>query len=172
MRHLQAEGRPHAIFGAIGMALHGVDRTTSDVDLLITYDALDRELWKSLRGVIVDVRMGDDDDNLLGCVKCAPSASMPVDLVVPRGRWPRRALERTTMQADIGGVVVPVLELADIVLAKVHAGSHGDTRDILTIFEHRPELRDAIIAHVDAESAYMYGPAKRDWPRIRAIITR
>jgi hypothetical protein len=170
IKHLRAIGQPHALFGAVGLAAYGVQRGTSDIDLLATYDVIDGPLWRDLRGVRVEVRRGDDDDNLLGCVKIGfTSAARPVDVVVPRGRWPARALGRVAGSVAIEGLDVPLLRVEDLVLSKVHSGSRQDVQDILAICHLQRDRRDEILAHVDAEQVYLIGSARRDWPRIRAL---
>lgn len=172
VKHLRARGQPHALFGAVGLAAHGVQRGTSDVDLLADRAVIDSAFWSGLRGVGVEVRVGDQDDNLLGCVKIGfVSAAHPVDVVVPGGRWPARALDRVEGSIVLEGLDVPLLTLEDLVLAKVHSGSRQDVDDILALCDSHPQRRDRIVAHVDAEQVYLIGPARRDWPRIRGLIT-
>ncbi len=171
IKHLRTQAQPHALFGAVGLAAYGVQRGTSDVDLLATRTVIDPAVWNDLRGVGFDLRVGDDSDNLLGCVKIGfTSATHPVDVVVPRGRWPSRALDRVNGSVVIDGLDVPLLRLEDLVLSKVHSGSRQDVDDVLALCDLHRNSRDAIVAHVDAEQIYLIGPARRDWPRIRALI--
>lgn len=173
IQHLDAIGQPHALFGAVGLAAYKVQRGTSDIDLLALPGVIDVAAWRDLRGVRVEVRRGDDLDNLLGCVKIGfVSAAQPVDVVVPKGRWPARALARVERSLALDGQEVPLLRLEDIVLAKVHAGGRRDLDDILALCAAHEDRRASILAHVDAEQVYLYGPARRDWPRIREILVR
>ena len=64
---LGGRGVPHALIGAGALAVHGVSRSTFDLDLLATDRAvLAPAFWTPLatRGDAVDVRVGDDDDPL------------------------------------------------------------------------------------------------------------
>lgn len=170
--NLRRNAHPHALFGAVALAAHGVQRGTSDIDLLATAAVLDPARWRTVRGVQAEVRLGDDDDNLLGCVKVGfASGARPVDVVVPRGRWPTRALDRCSVAVEIEGLEIPLISVEDLVLAKVHSSSRQDVSDILALCEVHASRRPAILAHVDAEQVFLYGPARRDWPRIRALIT-
>ncbi len=94
----------------------------------------------------------------------------PVDVVVPRGRWPSRALDRVDGSVRLDGLDVPLLRLEDLVLPKVHSGSRQDVDDVPALCDIHRKRRNDIIAHVDAEQIYLIGPARRDWPRIRALI--
>ncbi len=172
--HLTAHDRSFALFGATALGAHGIPRATRDIDLLATAEALDRALWQpgALGSISCAHRPGDADDNLLGLVRVGPRRGQ-VDVVVPRGRWPRRALERVSQQVDIGGVSLPLVGLPDLVLAKVHAGGTLDVRDIIMIVEAYPARRHELIAHVDAEEPYLYGPARRGWRQhIRPLLLR
>ena len=66
---LEAEAIPHALIGAAAMAVHGVSRSTADVDLLaVESRTLEREVWAGFeqRGVALRVLKGDFDDPLAG----------------------------------------------------------------------------------------------------------
>ena len=69
---LRHHGTPHAVIGAAAMAVHGVSRSTADVDLLtVDGTVLRSELWSPLqaRGLQVRVNRGDSDDPLAGTVR-------------------------------------------------------------------------------------------------------
>jgi hypothetical protein len=94
---LTARSIPHALVGAAAMAVHGVSRSTLDVDLLTTDRAvLDQAPWSALaaEATSVDVRVGDDDDPLAGVVRFAREGQRSVDLVVGRDRWQAEAVAR------------------------------------------------------------------------------
>src|SRR5688500_7695860 len=94
---LDNTGIRYAVIGASAMTLHGVNRATSDVDL-ITLDpaTLKESLWSELeqRGVDVEVRKGDFSDPLAGVVRFAASIERVVDLVVGKFTWQKEIIER------------------------------------------------------------------------------
>ena len=87
----------YALVGAAAMTVHGVGRSTRDVDLLTLSSVwLDASWWKPLcdAGVTVSVSRGDAEDPLAGVVRFDQEGERPVDLVVGRHRWQRRILDR------------------------------------------------------------------------------
>jgi predicted nucleotidyltransferase len=160
---LDDAGLPFALIGATAMSVHGVPRTTRDVDLLVASPrSLDDEVWADVRGAVI--RRGDDDDPLHGVVRIgSPRARMPVDVVVPRGGWLADVVARAIRdgpRVSLGGVEVPVVTLEDLVLLKADAGGYTDRQDILLVLAAWPARSDAIAAHVEAEL-----PRTSDWTR-------
>lgn len=129
---LEAGGIEFALIGAGAMAVHGVARSTQDLDLLSTDSrCLDDSLWQPLRGdgAAVDVRCGDVDDPLAGVVRLVRPGSRPVDLVIGKHRWQDRAVKRAKT-TTIGDRPVPVVSRADLVLLKLYAGGTQDAWDV------------------------------------------
>jgi hypothetical protein len=148
------------------MTLHGVNRSTLDVDLFILDPAgLDRRTWASLaaEGVVVEVRKGDPDDPLAGVVRFEVPKELPVDVVVGKYTWQRKTIERART-ARFAGVEVPVLTGVDLILLKLYAGGPQDAWDIQQILAG-PE-RDALIAGVDRELPDLPKECSRLWRRI------
>lgn len=170
MARLDERRVPCALIGAIAMAAHGAQRATADVDLLAPPEVLDPALWSGLRGLSLEVRRGDDDDSLLGVVRIGPRARLPVDVVVPRGGWVRRALGRTVARAVIDGASIPLLDVPDLVLSKVYAGGFQDVRDAVALVQLPGVDRASCVAHVDAEIAHCPGFVRRTWPGVRATL--
>ena len=95
---LQDRQIPFALIGAAAMAAHGVSRSTFATDLFsVGPSALDDGIWQALAtdGIDVDVRHGDDDDPLLGVVRCT-RGEQAIDLVVGRFAWQREVIARAT----------------------------------------------------------------------------
>jgi hypothetical protein len=129
---LQVAGIPHVLVGASALTIHGVNRSTIDVDLLTVDRAcLDPRTWDVLasEGVGVEVHKGDLDDPLAGVVRFELAPELPLDVVVGKHRWQQRAIERAEM-AIFMGVEVPVLRGADLILLKLYAGGPQDAWDI------------------------------------------
>ncbi len=73
-------GAPHALIGAAALAIHGVSRSTHDLDLLATEPScLDPRQWSALseEGIVVEVRKGDADDPLAGVVRFTAREERP-----------------------------------------------------------------------------------------------
>jgi hypothetical protein len=77
---LDRRGVPHAVIGAVALAVHGVPRATADVDVLVTDPrCLDATWWESFvaAGATVDVRRGDAEDPLAGVVVVLQRSAPP-----------------------------------------------------------------------------------------------
>ncbi len=163
---LDRAGAPYAVIGAAAMAVHGISRSTADIDLL-TLDAacLDAACWTSLSdaGAQVAVRRGDGDDPLAGVVRFDQEAEPPVDLVVGHHRWQARILARA-VPAVVLGERLPVVRPHDLVLLKLFAGGAQDAWDIAQ-FLAGPD-RDALIAAVSADLALLPPRCRRLWSRV------
>jgi hypothetical protein len=80
----------HTLIGAAALAIHGVSRSTADIDLFTLDDrVLQEQLWSDLRGRGVDVRSlrGDHEDPLVGSVRLAMAGERTVEVVVGRYGW-------------------------------------------------------------------------------------
>jgi len=150
--HLSARAVPHALIGAAALAVHGVSRSTFDVDLLTARrEVLHRSVWAALEsaGTTVDVRVGDPDDPLAGVVRLARPGQRPVDLVVGREAWQAEVVTRAT-PVVVGGVALPVVTPGDLVLLKLHAGGPQDAWDVTQLLaaRGRAELGAAVEANL------------------------
>jgi hypothetical protein len=159
------EGRkiPHALIGAAAMAVRGVSRATVDLDLLATdRRCLDEETWRDLRAeaVSVEIRQGDADDPLAGVVRLERGDNRPLDVVVGRGAWQDEVLEHATPQT-VGGVSVPVVTAADLVLLKLYAGGTQDRWDIQQLLAG-PD-RAQLVAVLDREIAKLPPRCRELW---------
>jgi hypothetical protein len=163
---LQARGIPHVLVGASALTIHGVIRSTLDVDLFTVDRAcLDPRIWDGLamEGVGVEVRKGDPDDPLAGVVRFEVATELPLDVVVGKHLWQRRAIERAPT-ATFMGVDVPVLRGVDLILLKLFAGGPQDAWDVQQLLMG-PE-RDSLIAGVENELTDLPGHSSRLWRRI------
>jgi len=164
---LEGEQIRGALIGAGAMAVHGVSRSTADVDLLVVdARALDAETWRSLgQGVVVEVRRGDVDDPLGGIVRFTQPGERPVDLVVGRAQWQSPILERA-IPADFEDMRLLVARAADLILLKLFAGGPQDLWDVgqLLAGDRAPVL----IAEVNERIGVLPADAGRLWQRIKA----
>jgi hypothetical protein len=88
---VERRGVRFALIGAGALAVHGVARSTFDLDLFTT-DArvLDAALWAEVvrSGASVDVRLGDSEDPLAGVIRRSGD-ERDVDVAVGRADWRR-----------------------------------------------------------------------------------
>lgn len=170
VRFLRLRDVPHALIGAGAMAVHGVSRSTFDMDLLLTDPAVLREpFWEPLRATTpsIDVRRGDAEDPLAGVVRIEAPGERAVDLVVGRHGWQKRAIDRAK-PAKVGGVDLPVVLPADLVLLKLFAGGPQDAWDIQSLLAAAEE-RSALVASVKSEIESLPNDAAEIWKRIVEI---
>ena len=163
---LRAAGVPYALIGASAMTIHGVNRSTIDVDLFVLDPAcLDRRFWDPLaaEGISVEVRRGDPDDPLAGVARFEIPPELPLDVVVGKYVWQRKTIERA-QTAIFAGVEVPVLTGVDLILLKLYAGGPQDAWDIQQILAG-PE-RESLLAGVERELPALPKDCSRLWRRI------
>jgi hypothetical protein len=167
LRILDREKVPHALIGAAALAANGVSRSTFDLDLLaVESRCLDENLWAGLRaeGVSVDVRRGDDNDPLMGIVRCDVPGERPVDIVVGRHTWQAEALSRAVRS----GFGAPVVTAVDLVLLTLHAGGPQDLWDIRQLLEATD--RKSLAAQVDQGVERLDAEARRSWITVRDSV--
>ena len=163
---LDRAGVAYTLIGAAALAVHGVGRSTRDIDLLTLADApLDSAWWKPLAdaGVEVSAARGDADDPLAGVIRLAQQGEQPVDLVVGRHRWQQRIIERAE-PASAGGTRLPAARAQDLVLLKLFAGGAQDAWDIEQLLAG-PD-RETLIAEVTADLNDLPARCRALWRRI------
>lgn len=163
---MKAQGIPHVLVGASALTIHGVIRSSLDVDLFTVDRAcLDPRVWDGLatEGVGIEVRKGDPDDPLAGVVRFEVAMELPLDVVVGKHLWQRKAIERAATTTFMG-VDVPVLSGVDLILLKLFAGGPQDAWDIQQLLMG-PE-RESLIAGVERELTDLPGHSAKLWRRI------
>ena len=164
---LEAVGIPHAVIGAAAMAVHGVARSTLDLDLLaMDRRCLDASLWRELveRGVSVEIRVGDADDPLAGVVRMEATDARPVDLLVGLSGWQRDVLSRA-QPSLVSSVDLPVASAADLVLLKLYAGGPQDRWDIEQLLSGADAA--AIEAEVERHLSELPAECMLAWRQLR-----
>jgi hypothetical protein len=164
-RQLTTRGVRHALIGAGALAVHGVSRSTFDLDLLVTDPAvLAAGSWSALgAGVAVDTRRGDADDPLAGVVRLSMPGERSVDVVVGRHAWQAEALARAQV-TSLGAVELPVVAPADLVLLKLFAGGPQDAWDVEQLLAAADRV--AIAGAVEAQLHRLPADAAALWRRI------
>jgi hypothetical protein len=165
---LDAYRARYALIGAAALAAHGVARSTFDLDLLTTAaNALEPGLWRDLSAhgsIRLTVRKGDPDDPLLGVVRIEADGQRAVDVVVGRWAWQSDVVARAKPLV-IGGVPIPVVTAADLVLLKLYAGGSQDCWDIEQLLADAGA--PAVTADVDDRVAALPPHARALWQRLR-----
>lgn len=161
-RALDGQDIAYAVIGATALAVHGVSRSTADIDLLVTDPhCFDSAVWAPVAaaGAAVDVRRGDTDDPLAGVIRISRAEDPPVDVIAGRSTWQAAVIARA-VRANLGGAAdVPVAAPADLVLLKLYAGGTQDAWDIAQLLDATPSigpLVDAAITDLPAECAALW----------------
>ena len=161
---LRHERIPFALIGAAAMAVHGVSRSTADVDLLVVNRrCLQPGFWTGLEPEIkIDARSGDDDDPLAGIVRFSAAGERVVDLIVGRSSWQADCLSRASLRTDDD---IPVVTRGDLILLKLYAGGPQDAWDIeqLLAANHGAEAR----TEVDERVIALPAEARALWAKLR-----
>jgi predicted nucleotidyltransferase len=129
---LRSRGIPFALIGAAAMAVHGISRSTSDLDLFtLAPECLEASTWAALAqsGIDARLRRGDIDDPLAGVARFTAAGDDPVDVIVGKSRWQVGILDRSR-ETTVEGSRVPVAGPADLIALKLYAGGPQDAWDI------------------------------------------
>jgi hypothetical protein len=143
---LEASGARYLVVGGVAVVLHGHPRFTADLDLALALDAPNVDaVLSALEGLgfrprapvplraFADPEQRSEWERTKGMtVFSLWSADLPgteVDLFVSEplpfaAAWPRR------LRADLGGIVVNVASLADLIEMKRQAGRPQDLDDV------------------------------------------
>jgi hypothetical protein len=149
------------------MAVHGVSRSTRDLDLFTVFaDTLEPQTWQVLRhaGVEVRIERGDSQDPLAGVVRLSVPREHPIDVIVGRSSWQAQIVQRSRLAA-IEGVDVPVASAADLILLKLYAGGPQDAWDIEQLIAGPGGA--TLIAEAEARLEALPAECRRLWERIR-----
>lgn len=164
MAVLARERIPVALIGASALAVHGVSRSTADIDLLTTdLRVLAGTMW-NLPDAAADIRPGDNDDPLAGVVRISQRDDRDVDIIVGRALW-QAALIDAARPLQLGDVTVRVVEAPGLILLKLYAGGSQDAWDIEQLMAAGD--RSALSPAVDAAVAQLPADAQALWQRLR-----
>lgn len=119
------------LFGAQAVIAFGVPRLSADVDvtLALAPDAPERFAGE-MQAAGFSLRV--DDPEFVRRTRVMPfvhlSTGMPLDIVLAGSGLEEEFLERA-VPTDIGGATVPLIDLGDLIIAKVLAARHKDLDD-------------------------------------------
>ena len=159
---------PFALIGAAALAVHGVSRSTVDIDLLVTdRRVLEERFWTQLpERVHIDIRTGDAADPLGGVVRFTSAGQRDVDLVVGKVDWHEDVVTRAEPTLR-GGRDIPTARVEDLILLKLYAGGSQDRWDIEQLLA-RPD-RDEVASAVERRLSKLPPAALQIW---RTLATR
>lgn len=121
------------VFGAQAVVAYGRPRMTADVDVTVDLgETSSRELIDLLQQHGFDARF-DLSDDFLATAHLLPLAHkatrMPVDLVIAQPGLQSEFLGRCR-RVDVGGYVVPLISVEDLIATKVLAARRKDLEDV------------------------------------------
>jgi hypothetical protein len=155
-----------ALIGASALAIHGVSRSTLDVDLLVVDGrVLAGPFWSTLDPAVDrDIRTGDAEDPLAGVVRLRAAGDRDVDIVVGRSQWQSDAIARAGA-VEYAGLTLPVVDAADLVLMKLYAGGSQDRWDIDQLLAG--DDRAGLVSEVETRLVHLPTEARRLWTHWR-----
>lgn len=133
------------VFGAQAAIIHGAARFTQDIDVTVLLDAVAQtRLVDALTASGFELRIADkafiDQTRVLPTVHT--QTSIPVDVVLG-GPGLEELFAGRAQRTDVGGAVVPVALLEDVVAMKVLAGRPKDLDDVVALSRTRAADLDA-----------------------------
>jgi nucleotidyltransferase AbiEii toxin of type IV toxin-antitoxin system len=168
---LERAGIATAVCGAGALAVHGIARSTYDIDLLTTDPSTLRDAtWRTLAGtqVHVEIRRGDDDDPLLGVVRVKQDKERPVDVIVGRHAW-QTAVVDAASPSRVLGAPVRVVDVPSLILLKLYAGGPQDLWDIEQLLAL---AGDDVVRAVDAVIGQLPPSSRALWEPFRSRGSR
>ena len=158
---------PFALIGAAALAVHGISRSTLDIDLLVTdRRVLDASLWAGVAGDIErDIRLGDDTDPLAGVIRFRATGERDVDIVVGRGGWNADVVAHAEI-ASHRGRDLPTARVEDLILLKLYAGGSQDRWDIEQLLARSDQA--TVVKAVERSLTRLPVHAQRLWKVLRS----
>jgi hypothetical protein len=166
---LEERAISYCVIGAAALAVHGVSRATSDVDLFtVRSEVLLKAIWepplRHPRPVTIDLRRGDPDDPLAGVVRFGAVGEADIDLVVGRSAWQGRVISRAR-PSPFPERSLPVATAADLVLLKLYAGGSQDAWDIAQLLIGADPV---LLLTIEERLSELPADGQRLWRRIRS----
>lgn len=136
------------VFGAQAVIAYGVPRLSADVDVTVRLDPDDPQ------GFVADMKAGGfilrvEDPEFIRRTRVMPfihsETAMPLDVVLAGSGLEDEFLDRARM-LDIGGTSVPVIDIQDLIVAKVLASRPQDLTDARNLWRiHSHDLDERSI---------------------------
>ena len=148
-RKLQKHDVQYVVVGGIAINLHGVERATMDVDLVLAMDgpnlqrflrvAAELKLKPSLPVKIeslCDAAQLDEwarDKHMIAFCLRPPSKTAPSIDIIVRPKVTFETIYRNRIERDIGGVQFKVASIDDLIALKSDTGRKQDASDIVAL---------------------------------------
>jgi hypothetical protein len=125
------------VFGAQSVVVYGVPRLSADVDVTLALVPDSPELFaQEMQAAGFSLRVSDPD--FVRRTRVMPfvhePTGMPLDVVLAGSGLEDEFLQRA-VPTEIGGTRIPVIELSDLVVAKVLAGRPKDLEDTRALWQ-------------------------------------
>lgn len=161
---LTAAGIPHAISGAVAMAMHGFVRATVDLDLLVVAPKV------RLPEVLDIVRrrgFAGEDAELLRSLATRYFAALhsgpaTVDIFVPAFPFHGRLMDRVVTM-DVDGTPVPVVSVEDLIILKTLWYRAKDVADVKSLLAAAAGRVDATYLRSTLEGLLPAGDGRARW---------
>ncbi len=131
------------VFGAQAVIAYGVPRLSADVDVTVALSPTAAEQFVQHMSS-AGFALRSDDPEFVRRTRVMPfihlHTGMPLDVVLAGSGLEDEFLDRA-MPTDVGGTVVPLIDVADLVIAKVLAGRPKDIDDARAVWRiHRQQI--------------------------------
>ena len=167
---------PWYLFGAQAVVAHGVPRLSADVDvtLRLAADATERFVADMAASGFAPML---PDPEFVRRTRVIPfvheATRMPLDVVLAGSGLEDEFLARAA-RLDLGGIAVPVIDVADLVIAKVLAGRPKDIEDATALWRAHGDEMDTVriesVLHLLAQAlgqsdlVAAFASIRRRWP--------
>jgi hypothetical protein len=133
------------VFGAQAVIAYGVPRLSADVDVTIQLTPDEPERFaRDMDAAGFSLRVADPD--FVRRTRVMPfvhrATAMPLDVVLAGSGLEDEFLNRARV-VDVGGTVVPLIDLEDLIIAKVLAARPKDLEDASSLWRLRGHELDA-----------------------------
>lgn len=141
---------PWYVFGAQAVVAYGVPRLSADVDVTIKLVPEDPDRFvRDMEAAGFDLRF--DDAGFVRRTRVLPfvhvATAMPLDVVMAGSGLEDEFLARARV-TDLGGTTVPLIDVQDLIVAKILAGRPKDIGDAQSLWRaHGPGVDDGRIRH-------------------------
>ena len=136
------------VFGAQAVTAYGVPRLSADVDVTVKIVPDDPDRFvRDMEAAGFALRV--DDPDFVRRTRVMPfvhtATAMPLDVVLAGSGLEDEFLDRARA-TDVGGTTVPLIDLQDLIVAKILAGRPKDLEDAQSLWRvHGPGLDDSRI---------------------------
>lgn len=133
------------VFGAQAVIAYGVPRLSADVDVTIQLAPNEPQRFaRDMDAAGFSIRVTDPD--FVRRTRVMPfvhrATAMPLDVVLAGSGLEEEFLDRAR-EVDVGGTIVPIITLEDLIIAKVLAGRPKDLDDASNLWRLRGHELDA-----------------------------